>query len=284
MEEIADFADPLKWLEYFPPLGIEDLQKFGAFIDWRRTFITTSINPSYDAFIRWQFNRLKEGRRIKSGYRPNVYSPKDRQVCADHDRASGEAVVPQEYTLVKLRIAQPLPASSVMNNPVFTGKSVYLTPATLRPETMYGQTNCFVLPEGDYGAFEFKNNEVYVMSERSAIGLAHQDFALEWGKTKCLLMMKGSDLIGLPLIAPNAVYERVYTLPLTTISMGKGTGVVTSVPSDAPDDYAALKELKDKPLWREKFGVTDEMVMPFDVVPIIGTCFLDYSYIMIVRR
>ena len=51
--------------------------------------------------------------------------------------------------------------------------------------------------------------------------------------------------------------------------MGKGTGVVTSVPSDAPDDYAALRELKEKPLWREKFGLTAAMVEPFEVVPII---------------
>ena len=50
--------------------------------------------------------------------------------------------------------------------------------------------------------------------------------------------------------------------------------MVTSVPSDAPDDYAALKELKDKPLWREKFGITAEMVMPYEVVPIIGECAL----------
>ena len=46
--------------------------------------------------------------------------------------------------------------------------------------------------------------------------------------------------------------------------------MVTSVPSDAPDDYIALKELKDKPLWREKFGLTAEMVDPFEVIPIIG--------------
>ena len=32
------------------------------------------------------------------------------------------------------------------------GRDVFLTAATLRPETMYGQTNCFVLPEGDYGS------------------------------------------------------------------------------------------------------------------------------------
>ena len=32
-----------------------------------------------------------------------VYSPKDGQPCADHDRASGEGVGPQEYTLIKMR-------------------------------------------------------------------------------------------------------------------------------------------------------------------------------------
>lgn len=71
--------------------------------------------------------------------------------------------------------------------------------------------------------------------------------------------------MGLPLSAPNAQYEKVYVLPLLTITMGKGTGVVTSVPSDAPDDYAALMELKDKPAFREKFGLEDHMVMPFEV-------------------
>lgn len=30
---------------------------------------------------------------------------------------------------------------------------VYLMAATLRPETMYGQVNCWVLPEGQYAAF-----------------------------------------------------------------------------------------------------------------------------------
>lgn len=30
--------------------------------------------------------------------------------------------------------------------------------------------------------------------------------------------------------------------------------------SDAPDDYVALRELKDKPDFRAKFKLTDEMV------------------------
>ena len=29
--------------------------------------------------------------------------------------------------------------------------------------------------------------------------------------------------------------------------MNKGTGIVTSVPSDAPDDYAALNDFQSKP-------------------------------------
>lgn len=72
--------------------------------------------------------------------------------------------------------------------------------------------------------------------------------------------------MGLPLSAPNAKFDTVYVLPLLTISMGKGTGVVTSVPSDAPDDYVALLELKDKPAYRAKFGLEDHMVMPFEVI------------------
>jgi leucyl-tRNA synthetase len=193
----------------------------------------------------------------------------DGQVCADHDRASGEGVGPQEYTLIKLLVIQPYPADSPLNNALLNNKKVYLAPATLRPETMYGQTNCFVLPEGDYGAFELVSGEVLIVSHRAALGLAHQGYMATWGACSPLVSMKGQDLLGLALKAPNAVYERVYTLPLLTISMGKGTGVVTSVPSDAPDDYAALKELQDKPLWREKFGLTAEMVDPFAVVPII---------------
>ena len=45
---------------------------------------------------------LPQGKIVKDK-RYAVYSPKDGQPCADHDRASGEGVGPQEYSLIKLR-------------------------------------------------------------------------------------------------------------------------------------------------------------------------------------
>jgi leucyl-tRNA synthetase len=68
--------------------------------------------------------------------------------------------------------------------------------ATLRAETMYGQTNCYVLPEGEYGVYEMINNEYFVISERAARNFAFQDLTVEYGKYPCLAKVTGMDLIG----------------------------------------------------------------------------------------
>ena len=72
--------------------------------------------------------------------------------------------------------------------------------------------------------------------------------------------------MGIPLKAPLTSYDPIYTLPMLNIKYGKGTGIVTSVPSDAPDDFAALRDLKKKEAFREKYGIKDEMVLPFEPV------------------
>jgi leucyl-tRNA synthetase len=281
LDEIPAFQDPLHWLAYFPPIGVTHITNFGAGVDWRRAFITTFCNPYYDAFIRWQFHVLKSKNKILFGKRNNVYSLVDGQVCADHDRSEGEGVGPQEYVLIKLQVLEPNHGQDrhakisklLADHP---NQTVYMVPATLRPETMYGQTNCFVLPEGEYGAYRIDaTNEIFIMSPRAARGLSCQTydgvryFSAEFGKVECLETFVGDELLGLPIKAPLATYDVVYTLPLLTISMGKGTGIVTSVPSDAPDDYVSLKALQDKPEFRAKYNITDDMVLPFEVVPII---------------
>ena len=113
------------------------------------------------------------------------------------------------------------------------------------------------------------DNDVYIMTERSARNLSYQDRLPVTGQPETLLDLKGADLLGLPLSSPRCPHERIYVLPLLTILTNKGTGIVTSVPSDAPDDYAALNDLRTKPKLREKFGIKDEWVLPYEVIPII---------------
>lgn len=70
-----------------------------------------------------------------------------------------------------------------------------------------------------------------------------------WGKLDIVARFTGAHLLGLKVQAPLSCYrDGVYVLPMLSIKSTKGTGVVTSVPSDAPDDFAALRDLKNKPV------------------------------------
>ncbi|KAL5566368.1 hypothetical protein UlMin_029532 [Ulmus minor] len=265
-EEIPEFQDPYKWLRYFPPLAVEDLKALGMGVDWRRSFVTTDENPFFDSFVRWQMRKLKSMGKVVKDVRYTIYSPLDGQPCADHDRATGEGVQPQEYTIIKMEVVAPLPPKMG----VLEGRRVFLAAATLRPETMYGQTNAWVLPDGKYGAFEINETDVFILTERAALNLAYQGHSKVPQKPSCLVQLTGNDLIGLKLKSPLSFNEIIYALPMLTILTNKGTGIVTSVPSDAPDDYMALQDLKAKKAFREKFNVKDEMVLPFEIVPIIN--------------
>lgn len=262
--EIPKFSDANYWLKYFPPLAKEHLIAMGAKIDWRRSFITTDVNPFYDKFVQWQFWKLKHTGKIKFGRRPTIYSPKDGQPCMDHDRYDGEGVGVAEYTIIKQELLKPYPP--VLSKLESDSRTIYMVPATLRPETMYGQTNCWVLPDGEYGAFAINDKEIFVCTKRAARNFSFQEKSPVNGVVTELATFQGSALLGAALRAPLSKYPVIYVLPMHTISADKTTGVVTSVPSDSPDDLAAFRDIKRK---RANYGIKDECVLPFEVVPII---------------
>ncbi|KYK55273.1 leucyl-tRNA synthetase [Drechmeria coniospora] len=268
-EEIHLFADPQYWLEFFPPLAMRDLANFGCRIDWRRSFVTTDANPYYDAFVRWQMNRLKELNKIKFGKRYTIYSIKDGQPCMDHDRAEGEAVNPQEYTALKLKVLEWAPkAADAVKGMIPEGSDVFLVPATLRPETMYGQTCCFVGPKITYGIFKAGEKSYYLVTDRAARNMAYQGILAEEGVVDKAGEIQGADIVGTLVNAPLSLHtEGVRVLPMETVLPTKGTGVVTSVPSDSPDDFATVTDLAKK---ADYYGIEKEWA-ELEIFPIIDT-------------
>ena len=275
-EEIHKFADADHWLQYFPPLCENDLNSFGARIDWRRKFVTTNANPYYDAFVRWQMNRLKELNKIMYGNRYTIYSPKDGQPCMDHDRTEGEGIGPTEYTALKLQVKEWAPeVAKSVEDKIPKDATVYFVPATLRPETMYGQTCCFVGPKIKYGIFKVSELEYFICTKRAAWNMAFQgkffdvgNFPRDQSELQPVIELSGSAFVGTLVKAPLSVHtEGVRILPMDSVLATKGTGVVTCVPSDSPDDYATMRDLAKK---ADFYGIKKEWA-ELEILPLIET-------------
>ena len=276
VEEIHKFADANYWLQFFPPLAIEHLNSLGARIDWRRQFVTTDANPYYDAFVRWQMNRLHQLGKIMYGNRYTIYSPKDGQPCLDHDRTEGEGIGPQEYAAMKLKVKEWAPAAAeAVNGKIEDDASVFFIPATLRPETMYGQNCCFVGPKIKYSIFKVKEKEYFIATRRAAWNMAFQGFFFDnehfpksQDQLPIVVDVPGSAFVGTLVNAPLSFHtDGVRILPMDSVSATKGTGVVTSVPSDSPDDCATMYDLAKKP---EFYGIKKEWA-DLPIIPLIET-------------
>jgi leucyl-tRNA synthetase len=100
-EHIPHFIDPNYWVKFFPALGIQHLKKLGVMADTSKSFITTELNPFYDSFVKWQFNKLYQKGYLKYGTRNSIYSiPLDIQ-CQDHDRSKGEGIQVDKFSIIE---------------------------------------------------------------------------------------------------------------------------------------------------------------------------------------
>ena len=250
-ELAASLAEPQAWFEHFPERFQEDLQALGLAVDWRRSFITTDQNPAYDTFIRWQFNRLREGDYLRKGSFPVVWCPERETVVGDHDRVSGEGETPQEYCLLKFR-----------------GDAGTLVAATLRPETVFGQTNLWVDGSGTYARARV-DGEVWVCSLQMPAKLRLQGHEVEELGT-----IAGRELIG-QRYAPPGIDHELIVLPADFCDAAIGSGIVTSVPSDAPDDWQGLADLQASAALCAKWGLDYQDIKeiePLGTVPAPGLC------------
>ena len=241
-KDIPKFKDPEHWIKTFSKAAEQDYRTFGVSIDWRRSFVTTDLNPRYSKFIQWQFNRLKENGYVIKGEHPVVWCPKENAPVGDHARAEGEGEVPEEIVLIKFRYGH-----------------LIIPTATYRPETSYGVTNLWINPKVEYVEAKV-NDELWIVSEPSVEKLKNQKF-----KVDVIKKIKAKELLN--KVCENPVTKnKVPILPAEFVNAENGTGIVMSVPSHAPYDWIALKEIQSNP---EKFGVLKDVVKNVSPISLI---------------
>ncbi|MFO7990718.1 MAG: leucine--tRNA ligase [Thermoplasmata archaeon] len=245
-EDLKRMEDPMELVSYFNRVFREDFWKgFGLMIDFDH--FTHTIREDYKQFIRWQFKKLKEKNLLtqKPYFAPECLNCGPVAVDpSETDLSKGGNAEEQEYTLLK-----------------FPYKDMYITAATLRPETVYGQTNLWVDPEEEYVIVEV-GDEKWIMSEEAAEKLEYQKDDVEIVST-----VNGEEMIGDTAEAPG-IHRDIIILPADFTDPDMGTGIVTSVPSDAPYDWVALKDLKENDELLEEFDLKDKVqdIEPIEII------------------
>ena len=93
-------------------------------------------------------------------------------------------------------------------------------------------------------------------------------FARDQSELSSVVELPGSAFVGTLINAPLSLHkDGVRILPMDSVLATKGTGVVTSVPSDSPDDYATIKDLAKK---ADFYGIKKEWA-ELEIFPIIDT-------------
>jgi leucyl-tRNA synthetase len=248
-EALRELTDPARVVEFFNSVYVQQYwRRFGFLVDWRR--FTCTLYPDYSRFIQWQFRKLMEsGLLIQKPYYAAacvVHGPVAIDASETDIQCGGNAET-TEYTLMK-----------------FKADDLTLIAATLRPETVFGQTNFWANPDVEYRKVRV-GDEVWVVSQQAA-----EKLRLQKDGTEALGVIQGRDLVGMVVRAP-MTGRTMPVLPARFCDPAVGTGLVVSVPSDAPDDWIALKNLQDDDSMLTEFSLDKEMVRAIQPVAIIET-------------
>jgi leucyl-tRNA synthetase len=247
--DIRAFADkgPEYVAKFWKARWIEDLTATGFSVDWRRTFITTTMTPTYSRFVEWQYNTLKKRDYVTQGTHPVVWCPSCQSPTGDHDRLDGVGESVLEYTVIKFKLA--------------TGE--ILPCATLRPETVYGVTNIWINPDAEYVRAEV-DGEKWIVGAAAVRKLEDQ-----LKKVKVLGIVMGAELIGKSCDNP-VTKQKLPVLPASLCDTDVATGVVMSVPSHAPYDWIGLQDLKKDKRTLQRYGI-ESTVRDVEPISIIAT-------------
>jgi leucyl-tRNA synthetase len=245
-EDLKKFVDPVYMASYYTEDSREAVKRIGYSVDWRREFHTTSLYPTFSKFVEWQCERLREKGYIIKGTYPVVWCPHDQSPTGDHDRQTGEGVVPEEYTLLKYRMED----------------GIYLPSGTFRPETIYGITNIWINPDADYVKARV-NGESWIISKTAANKLKEQ-----LKKVEIIDTFKGRKIIGKQFTSPLST-RKMLILPGWFVSPDNATGVVYSVPAHAPFDWLALRDLQKNPELLKEFNIDPETVKKIQAISLI---------------
>lgn len=249
-EEIREFGDPKKWIKTFSERWKNALHRMGFSIDWRRSFHTTELNPPYDKFVRWQYNKLREKGFVVKGTHPVVWCPVEKIPIGDHDRKDEYAGIgPEEIVVVKFRMDD----------------GTIIPTGTYRPETVYGVTNIWINPENEYVVAEV-DGERWIISEWGAEHLKEQQH-----EVKAIGKIKGAELVGKAVKNP-VTGKEAPILPASFVDPDVATGIVMSVPAHAPYDWIALEDLKKDKETLEKYGIAEivEKIEPISLIEVEG--------------
>ncbi|MGM0405361.1 MAG: leucine--tRNA ligase [Thermoplasmatota archaeon] len=242
-EDIERVKDPEELVKYFNEVYKEDYwKKFGISIDF--DYFTYTTREDYKQFIRWQFKKLNE----KDLLTQKPYFGTECIECgpvavdpSETDLSKGGNAEKQEFTLLKFKYGDR-----------------YITAATLRPETVFGQTNLWVDPDEEYVVVNVEDEE-WILSEQAVEKLKYQKDDIE-----IIDSIKGEEMIGDHATAP-VIHRDIIILPASFTDPDVGTGIVTCVPSDAPYDWIALKDIKEDEKLLENYDLKGEVE---DIEPI----------------